>query len=76
MAKSKKNNTPKNTVYEGVNKGFIKRDREHNEIYNSTVDHLAPHIISNYSAHLTTNHGLKISDNQNTLKAGFRGPAC
>ena len=26
-------------------------------------------------AHLTTNHGMRISDNQNSLKAGTRGPS-
>ena len=26
-------------------------------------------------AHLTTNHGVRVSDNQNSLKAGTRGPA-
>ena len=25
-------------------------------------------------AHLTTNHGVRVSDNQNSLKAGDRGP--
>jgi catalase len=30
---------------------------------------------SDGAGHLTTNHGMRISDNQNSLKAGTRGPA-
>ena len=30
---------------------------------------------NNADAHLTTNQGIRVSDNQNTLKAGARGPA-
>ncbi|CAL4867133.1 Catalase C [Asticcacaulis sp. MM231] len=35
----------------------------------------AEHSPTRESAHLTTNQGIRVSDNQNSLKAGARGPA-
>ncbi len=39
------------------------------------ADDLAPDTESSVDAFLTTNHGVRINDDQNTLKAGTRGPS-
>ena len=41
---------------------------------NEKLDQLELHSTSNEQAKLTTNQGIKINDNQNSLKAGERGP--
>lgn len=69
-----KQKTDKHESREGVEKGFIKHDSHHRDEYQPPVEHLADHYISNHEAPLTTNHGVKISDNQNSLRAGTRGP--
>lgn len=74
MTKSKKGND-KDTTYEGVEKGFIKRERGHHEAYKPPVDHLSEHYKSNDGATITSNHGVPIRDNQNSLRAGTRGPS-
>ncbi len=40
---------------------------------NKKIENLAPHTEVGTDQFLTTNHGLKINDNQNSLKAGERG---
>jgi len=40
---------------------------------NDKLDQLASNTTSNEETKLTTNQGLKINDNQNSLKAGERG---
>ena len=62
-------------TYEGSEKGFIKHDASHKDPYDPPVEHLEAHYVSNHEAALTTNHGVKISDNQNSLRAGPRGPS-
>ncbi|MFC5874619.1 catalase [Chryseobacterium arachidis] len=41
---------------------------------NEKLDQLESHITSNEDSKLTTNQGLKINNNQDSLKAGDRGP--
>ncbi len=42
---------------------------------NSKLDDLAKNTTDDVNSLLTTNHGVKINDDQNTLKAGNRGPS-
>lgn len=42
---------------------------------NSKTSSLAPHTADATGEFMTTNHGLKINDDQNSLKAGERGPS-
>jgi catalase len=51
---------------------FSTRRGEGGELHQD-VDHKADNGPG--GGHLTTNHGMRISDNQNSLKAGDRGPA-
>jgi len=41
---------------------------------NQKLDELAPNIEDSTGEYLTTNQGIRINDNQNSLKAGDRGP--
>ena len=41
---------------------------------NMKSDELAPNVEDSAGEFLTTNHGVRINDNQNSLKAGDRGP--
>lgn len=45
-----------------------------NKKQNKKLDQLDTHSISNENEKLTTNQGLKINNNQDSLKAGDRGP--
>lgn len=49
--------------------------KEKNETSNSKVDQMNQHFIDNTNQRLTTNDGVPIYDNNNTLKAGNRGPS-
>ncbi len=42
---------------------------------NEKVDDLAQYTVDDTEQYLTTNHGVRISDDQNSLKAGERGPS-
>ncbi len=42
---------------------------------NAKTESLAPHKADATGEFMTTNHGLRINDDQNTLKAGNRGPS-
>ncbi len=42
---------------------------------NAKVENLAPHTADATDEFMTTNHGVRINDDQNTLKAGNRGPS-
>lgn len=42
---------------------------------NQKVQSLAPHTADATGQFMTTNHGVRINDDQNTLKAGNRGPS-
>ncbi len=42
---------------------------------NSKAQHLKPHTEDGDGHYLTTNQGVRINDNQNSLKAGERGPS-
>ncbi|HQX60158.1 MAG TPA: catalase, partial [Burkholderiaceae bacterium] len=43
--------------------------------HNAAIDSLDRVRVDSSERHLTTNQGVKISDNQNSLKLGLRGPA-
>ncbi len=47
--------------------------QENNEIINAKIDDLSKNKESAQGEFLTTNHGLRINDDQNSLKAGERG---
>lgn len=72
---SKSKSGDKNGSYEGVEKGFLKHDSHYRDEYDAPVEHLKEHYVSNHEKTLTTNHGVKVSDNQNSLRAGTRGPS-
>src|SRR5687768_15863747 len=55
--KSKKNNPP----------------NEAPEVRNAKIENLSPHTEQSQEEFLTTNHGVRINDDQNSLKAGERG---
>lgn len=74
MAKSIKGQD-KDSHYEGVEKGFIKRERIYQEDYKPPVEHLSGSYKSNKGAVITSNQGVPIVDNQNSLRAGVRGPS-
>ncbi len=42
---------------------------------NAKTENLAPHTADATNQFMTTDHGVRISDDQNTLKAGNRGPS-
>lgn len=46
-----------------------------NQPGNDKIDNLAPHTEQSSGEKMTTNTGLKISDDNNSLKAGDRGPS-
>ncbi|MDQ0593870.1 catalase [Chryseobacterium ginsenosidimutans] len=48
---------------------------ENNESQNEKLDQLRSFTTSNQNEKLTTNQGLKINNNQDSLKAGERGPS-
>ncbi|MCY7346769.1 MAG: catalase [Pyrinomonadaceae bacterium] len=50
-----------------------KKENNSNET-NAKIEQLAQHTTDGADQPLTTNQGLKINDNQNSLKAGTRGP--
>lgn len=47
---------------------------ENNKNQNEKINKLNKNTESSEDTRLTTNHGVKINDNQNSLKAGSRGP--
>ncbi|WP_212006186.1 catalase [Chitinophaga sp. HK235] len=49
--------------------------RKKAEQLNKKAEQLAPHTEDGADQFLTTNQGLRINDNQNSLKAGERGPS-
>jgi len=49
--------------------------KEKTKRMNAKQENLAPHKKSDQDEFLTTNQGLRINDNQNSLKAGERGPS-
>jgi len=49
----------------------IKKDA--NKVANEKISSLAPHTEESTGEFLTTNQGVKINDDQNSLKAGDRG---
>ena len=78
MKKPSDSTTPPNNKkdsYEGVEKGFTKHDSHFKDEYDEPVEHLQPHYVSNHETTITTNQGVKISDNHNSLRAGARGPS-
>ncbi|QJB33184.1 catalase [Chitinophaga oryzae] len=49
--------------------------KKKNELPNKKAEQLAPHTEDGADQFLTTDQGVRINDNQNTLKAGERGPS-
>ncbi|MBC7946317.1 MAG: catalase HPII [Chitinophagaceae bacterium] len=49
------------------------KDAAPKDITNKKVDSLAPHMEDSAGELMTTDHGVKINDDQNSLKAGNRG---
>jgi len=58
-----------------TNKIFIMENKGTYENGNEKVDQLQEHTTDNSGEMLTTNQGLKINNNQDSLKAGERGPS-
>ena len=52
---------------------MAKEKKQNPETENKKIENLAPDIEDGTGEFLTTNQGLKINDNQNSLKAGERG---
>ena len=48
--------------------------KQNNSRNDAKIEQLAQHTTDGTDQSLTTNQGIKISDNQNSLKAGERGP--
>ncbi len=72
-------NTGKSVVSDTSNSNDSQKDIEKRKPsealkFNEKVESLKPHTVSNDGEFLTTNQGLRINDNQNSLKAGERGP--
>ena len=44
------------------------------ESENEKIEQLQPYIVDDTGTKMTTNQGLKVSDDENSLKAGVRGP--
>lgn len=57
------------------NKKNSKKTNGKDESLNKKVTALASFTEDSTDAYLTTNHGVRINDNQNSLKAGERGPS-
>ncbi|MEO6671192.1 MAG: catalase [Ferruginibacter sp.] len=51
------------------------QSRDNNADSNKKVESLQTHSEDSTGEYLTTNHGVRINDDQNTLKAGARGPS-
>ena len=65
-AKNNKSNTPENEL-EPTNGGGLGAN-------NMKLDVLAPNVEESAGEFLSTNQGIRVNDNQNSLKAGDRGP--
>ena len=55
----------------------IKNLKKHNGLkkaQNEKLNNLAPHMEEGVNEFMTTNQGVKVNDDQNSLKAGDRGP--
>ena len=50
------------------------KENKKNSSVNKKTDDLKKNTISSDDQFLTTNQGVRINDNQNSLKAGERGP--
>ena len=70
--KNKRNNTKNKS--NGAENGFGLPTGAGQGMPNLKSDDLAPNIEDSAGEFLTTNHGVRINDNQNSLKAGDRGP--
>src|SRR5215217_8055685 len=70
--KTKRNGT-KNKSNGGEN-GFELPSGVGHGMPNLKSDDLTPNVEDSAGEFLTTNHGVRINDNQNSLKAGDRGP--
>lgn len=51
-----------------------KSNRDQQPVTNEKTESLQPHTETSAGELMTTNHGVKINDDQNSLKAGDRGP--
>lgn len=50
-------------------------DSQNNSVNNKKIDDLQMNTADSANQFLTTNHGVRINDDQNSLKAGERGPS-
>jgi catalase len=66
MSKTENGRNEKQTTKESMNAGYGDDDRKHDDLAKNTEDAAGEY--------LTTNQGVRVSDNQNSLKAGDRGP--
>ncbi len=64
---SKKNTPPKKGTEAAIDKKLVPQPE------NEKTEKLLPHTADATDEQMTTNHGVKISDDQNSLKAGARG---
>ncbi|HKG04917.1 MAG TPA: catalase HPII [Pedobacter sp.] len=64
---SKKNTPPKKGTEAAIDKKLVPQPE------NAKTDKLQPHTADATGEQMTTNHGVKINDDQNSLKAGERG---
>jgi catalase len=65
-SKNNKSNSPQNPVEPTNGAGL--------GAHNLKLDDLTPNVEDAAGEFLTTNHGIRVNDNQNSLKAGDRGP--
>jgi catalase len=66
MSKTVNAGSKNQTAKESMNAGYGDDDRKHDDLAKNTEDAAGEY--------LTTNQGVRVSDNQNSLKAGDRGP--
>lgn len=66
---AKKNSPPKAGTEAAIDKKLVPQQE------NDKTEKLKPHTADSTGEFMTTNHGLKINDDQNSLKAGERGSA-
>jgi catalase len=66
MSKTENGNNKNQNAKESMNAGYGDDDRKHDDLGKNTEDAAGEY--------LTTNQGVRVSDNQNSLKAGDRGP--
>ena len=78
-SKGKKNEAPKNTMKKATSKARVQQDEARRDAKtdprnnDAKIDDLQKNTEDSGGEFLTTNQGVRINDNQNSLKAGERG---